>query len=140
MNARIRKTAGQGVWLGSSLKGMVETVADSQLPRVLILIDGLHVGGMERQIVELLTELRRGGRWEIIVAVLDAGGEWESEVSRLAHQFLPLRRSVRFDLAFPWRLIRHIRRSRIDLIHAWGWMSALGGLVAARFCGLPIIN
>jgi len=71
--------------------------------------------GMERQMVELLAELRRAGGGSL-PAVLDAG-EWESEAAgRAPISAAATARPFRFTFpgAHP-----HLRRHRIELIHAW---------------------
>lgn len=107
---------------------------------VLFVVDSLVAGGMERQIVELLRGLRRSGRYRVTLAVLERGGALEAEAAALAESVLPIRRRARFDVWPAVALVQHGRRAHIQLIHAFGWMSGLAGLVAARWQRVPIIN
>jgi glycosyltransferase involved in cell wall biosynthesis len=107
---------------------------------VLLVIDWMGAGGMERQIVELLKGLRRDVAVEIALAVLDSGGAFEPQAAELADVILPVRRRSRLDLAAVVGLIHHARTARVELVHAFGWMSGLAGLVAARALHIPIIN
>lgn len=109
-------------------------------PTVLLVVDRLGVGGLERQVVELLKGLRRNGRFRTALAVLDHGGELEREAARYAGTFLELRRRARYDVTPVLTLLREVRRLRVELIHAWGWMSNLAALVTARLRRLPLIN
>jgi glycosyltransferase involved in cell wall biosynthesis len=106
---------------------------------ILILIDALPAGGTERQVVYLLGGLG-GGRFEAHLAVLDHGGALQPEAERLARSLLPVRRRARFDPMPVLTLLREIPRRGIRLVHAFGWMSGLAGLIAARVLGVPIVN
>ena len=108
--------------------------------RILLLVDGLAVGGAERQAVELLKGLARSGRFAPVLGVLDRGGELEAEAAESAVEVLALRRRARFDCTPAIELIGHTRRARVRLIQAQGWMSGLAALVAARCLGLPVVN
>lgn len=108
--------------------------------RILLLIDGLAVGGMERQTVELLKGLRHSGRFAVVLGVLDRGGDLEAEAAALAIEVLRLRRRARFDWTPALALIWQARQAGVRLIHAEGWMSGLAALVAGRCLGLPVVN
>jgi glycosyltransferase involved in cell wall biosynthesis len=107
---------------------------------ILLAVDGLPIGGTERQIVELLKGLRQNGRFGARLAVLDHGGELEGAAVEAAAGVLPLGRKARFDCTPALSLIWQARRARVRLIHAFGWMSGLAGLLAARYLRVPIIN
>jgi glycosyltransferase involved in cell wall biosynthesis len=109
-------------------------------PTVLLVVDQLGVGGLERQIVELLKGLQRNGRFGTALAVLDRGGELEGEAAQYAGDFLALRRRARYDVTPVLGLLRQARRPWVDLIHAFGWMSNLAALATARLRRLPLIN
>jgi len=109
-------------------------------PTVLLVVDKLGVGGLERQVVELLKGLRRNGRFRTALAVLDHGGELEGEAAQYAGTLLELRRRARYDVTPVLTLLREMRRLRVELIHAWGWMSNLAALVTARLGRVPLIN
>ena len=107
---------------------------------ILLVVDNLFVGGTERQIVTLLKWLQRNGRFRVVLARLDHGGDFEAEATVAAADVLPLSRRGRFDWTPAVRLAWQARRAGIRLIHAVGWMSALAGLGAARCLGVPIVN
>ncbi|MEO8603113.1 MAG: glycosyltransferase family 4 protein [bacterium] len=107
---------------------------------ILLAVDGLQVGGTERQIVELIKGLKQSGRQRIVLAVLDRGGELEAEAAAHAARVLSLRRRARFDGTPAALLLWQARQAGIRLIHAVGRMSALAGLPVARCLGVPIIN
>jgi len=111
-----------------------------QRDAILLAVDGLAIGGTERQIVALLGGLQQGGRFAVTLARLDHGGELEPEAARMSVGVLPLGRKSRFDCTAALSLVWQARRARIRLIHTFGWMSGLAGLLAARSLRVPIIN
>ena len=109
-------------------------------PRILMVVDNMRIGGMERQLVALLRGLRSNGHFRPALAILDPGGELESEAIRMAELFLPLRRRARFDISPGLLLAPMARAANVRLIHVFGWMSSLVGLVTARMLRIPVIN
>jgi glycosyltransferase involved in cell wall biosynthesis len=107
---------------------------------ILLAVDSLSIGGMERQVVELVRGLKQSGRFPVVLALLDHGGDLERAAVEAAAGVLPLSRKARFDCTPALFLIWRARRAGIRLIHAFGWMSALAGLLAARCLRVPIIN
>lgn len=109
-------------------------------PTILIVVDGLPVGGTERQVVELLKGLKQNGHFKTSLAVLDQGGALQKEAASLADNILTIRRRFRFDITPFLFLIHQGRTFSVSLLHTFGWMSGFFGLVAARWLRLPIIN
>lgn len=107
---------------------------------ILIVSDDMAAGGMERQIVELIKGLKRRGNFWIMFGVLDRGGEREQEARQYADAFLPIEREWRFDISAVFSLFMLSKIHRIELIHAFGWMSGLAGLCVAKTFRIPIIN
>jgi len=108
-------------------------------PCILILIDSLSAGGMERQVIELLKGLRQGGRFRLALGVLEHGGQLEDEALSLADLVLRLQRRRRFDLSVPCALARQARVHKIRLIHAYGVVSSVAALAATRLLRVPLI-
>jgi putative peptidoglycan lipid II flippase len=117
-----------------------EKQGKKEIPCVLVLVDILGVGGTERQIIELLKGLEKNNRFRVVLGVLDRGGGREKEAVPFVEKILPVRRRARFDITPLFLLIRQIKTNKVCLIHAFGWMSCLIGLFAARWCHIPIIN
>lgn len=107
---------------------------------ILLAADSLPIGGTERQIVELLRGLRRSGRFPIALAILDNGGALERAAREQTSVILPVHRRARFDCTPALSLAWHARRMRVRLIHAFGWMSGVAGLIAARCLRVPIVH
>ena len=107
---------------------------------VLLAVDGLEIGGTERQMIALLKGLRHSGRHRVVLSVLDHGGALEAEAREHVAAVLPIRRRARFDLTPALSLLRQARRAHVGLILAVGRLSALAGLPVAHHLGVPIVN
>jgi glycosyltransferase involved in cell wall biosynthesis len=107
---------------------------------ILIVVDGLPLGGTERQVVELLCGLRRHGRYAAALAVLDPGGFFGGAAAAAAADNVDVRRRARYDVTVAQTLWSYARRTQARAIHAIGWMSGLAALGAARAARIPIIN
>jgi glycosyltransferase involved in cell wall biosynthesis len=108
--------------------------------RILVVVDGLPLGGTERQVVSLLRGLRRHGRFTAALAVLDAGGSLDCAAAAAATETVAVRRRARYDATVASRLWSYARRTGVRAIHAVGWMSGAAGLAAARAANIPIVN
>ncbi|MGB0383311.1 MAG: glycosyltransferase family 4 protein [Ardenticatenaceae bacterium] len=125
----------------SNTQSLTKNVQKNKIkPLVLVITDGMFLGGTERQIVELLKGLKQNGRFRTVLAVLDRGGVLEAEAKAFVETVLPIRRRTRFDITLVVKLIHYAHSARVSLIHTFGWMSGLAGLLAARLLRVPIIN
>lgn len=113
---------------------------NGKTPYILIITDGMFAGGMERQILELLKGLKQNKRFRTGLAVLERGGVLETQAATFAEVLLPIKRRARFDVSPVFALIYYARLMDFSLIHTFGWMSGLAGLVVAKLLHLPIIN
>lgn len=107
---------------------------------ILLAVDGMAMGGTEQQVLQLIRGLERRGRFKVVLALLDRGGELDSAAITAATAVLPVLRRARFDVAPALSIALHARRTGIHLIHAVGWLSGMAGLAAARALGVPVIN
>ena len=108
--------------------------------RILVIVDGLPLGGMERQIVALLSRLKKRGHYVVSLAVLDHGGGLDDAAAAAADQVVQVRRHFRYDITPLIPLASFVRRHRVGAIHAFGWMSGLAGLAVGRATGVPVIS
>lgn len=106
----------------------------------MVVVDGLPIGGMERQIVELLNGIKRRGHYAIALAVLDHGGGLHQAAADAAEVVVPVKRHFRYDITPALSLASFVRGHRIGAIQTFGWMSGLAGLAAARATGIPVIS
>lgn len=110
-------------------------------PAVLIVIDDMNAGGMERQVLELLKGLRSPDPGCASLAVLKPGGQLLPEALAVAPDTAVLRfgRSPS-ALAIPGRLAALARGRGARVVCCFGLVSGLLGLAAGRLCGLPVVN
>jgi len=112
----------------------------TDVPAILVVADSMRPGGTERQIVALLKGLQRNGRFRTFLVTLKHGGELEHAAARFAAGVLDVGRDGPFDVKPVVRLVQHLGREHIGLVHVFGVMSGLFGLLAARWRRLPIVN
>ena len=109
--------------------------------RVFFLIDGLEGDGAERQLCELVKGLHARPDYEPHVGVLeatDSGHAWMIEELGIPVNLFA--RASRFDLSPVSRIIRYIREKDIDIVHTYMSMGGEFGLIAGKFCGVPVIT
>jgi len=109
-------------------------------PKLLILADGMPVGGAERQIVELLKGLKSREKFFVVFGVLVKGGALESEAVRYSDFFLPLPQNYQFDISFVFSVYNLAKKHHIELIHTFGIISDIAGLFASKTLHIPYIN
>ncbi|WP_165234851.1 glycosyltransferase [Aquisphaera insulae] len=104
--------------------------------RVAMVITDLDVGGAERALVNLATQLDRG-RWEPSVIALGGEGELAVELRRAGIDCECLGGSPRRPFAVVARLIRALRRRRPELVQSFLFHANLAARLAAPFAGRP---
>lgn len=109
-------------------------------PLVFVISDDMSPGGTQRQIVELLKGIKRNKRFRAILAILSCGDVLETEVTPFVETVLPIQRRSRFDITPAFALLRHVGASGAAIVHTFGWISGLVGLLVARSWHLPVIN
>ncbi len=105
--------------------------------KVLILVDCLDNGGLERQMALLASRLPAQCRRHVVA--MD-GGPFEAY---LRERGVPVRctgAAVRFDPAPAVALARDLAAWRPDVVHSWSWMSALAAGPACRLLGIPHVD
>jgi glycosyltransferase involved in cell wall biosynthesis len=110
-------------------------------PAVLIVVDDMNAGGMERQVLELLKGLRSLDAGCASLAVLKPGGQLLSEALEIAPDAAVFRFGRRPSaLAIPGRLAAMARGRGARVVCCFGLVSGLMGLAAGRLSRLPVVN
>lgn len=114
---------------------------------ILLLVDAMIAGGMERQIVELLKGMMDDGLFAIHLGVLVEGGGRLSEAEPLASAIVRLRRASDPNLGIIVKLpyflrcfYLYVKRRNIRIIHTFGCFSDMIGVVIGNLCRIPVIN
>lgn len=110
-------------------------------PAVFVLGDSLIFGGTEGQFVETVRRLNRS-QWELHVGCVRAEGPYRSRLEAVGlHALACGPRSLRspsFVLAVV-ALARTLRRSRVRVVHSFGFYSNILGVLAARLARVPAV-
>jgi L-malate glycosyltransferase len=112
-----------------------------QRPRVLLLGDTLNFGGTEGQFAELACGLDRS-RWDPEVACVRAEGVFRDRLEAAGLRPWSLGpssfKSPRLALSI-LRLVAHLRRHAVRLVHCFDFYSNLVGVPAARLARTPAV-
>ena len=118
---------------------MVES--DSMSLNVLQLIGSFHIGGSERQAVQLARLLKERGRYRAHIACLGASGPLRDEVDRLGFGEIP-----EFPLTSFYdpnavkqvrRFARFLRERQITIVHTHDFYTNIFGMVGAALARVP---
>jgi len=104
-------------------------------PKVMHVITGLHTGGAERMLCELVLAQRDRACPPTVVSLLSGGRIFE----RLTEANVPVvdfgMRRGRPGLSVVWRLAAYIRRARPDVIQSWMYHADLAATLALWLSG-----
>ena len=102
-------------------------------------IYGLKYGGAEKLLIPLSTKVD-SERFRVMVIALTCGGPVERELRRLDVEVRVLRRDGKFRLFDLLRLIRLIKKEKVDIVHTHLQNADLWAGFAARLCGIKHIS
>lgn len=105
---------------------------------VLHIVANLSSGGVQRHLVQSLTELDHK-HLEHYVCCVTAGGVYERRLRSLGIPYRVLARRTRFDPTVILQLARLMREWRIDIVHTHNFTANAWGRVAAWLAGVPRI-
>lgn len=107
--------------------------------KVMHVTHDLHIGGLQRVVVDLATRLDPA-RYAASVCSLRDGGPLEEELQSAGIQVFHLPRTPgRTDYFSFWKLSRVLRQSRPDILHTHNTQPLLDGAVAAKLAGIPVV-
>ncbi len=114
---------------------------------ILILIDAMPAGGMERQIVELLSGMHQLDAVVFHLGVLVKGGSRQLEAQKKVNSAVPFKQALNPSWDVVWRLpllfvdlYRFVLNSNIEILHTFGCFSDLLGLAVGKTRHIPVIN
>jgi glycosyltransferase involved in cell wall biosynthesis len=107
--------------------------------KVLIVVDGIRRGGMERRMLELLKGLKRRETHEVEVLVLSKKIGYR-EIFSLGFPIHLYERKIKKDPKAFLEVYKICKSFRPDLLHSWGIMSAIYSIPATQVLGIPFIN
>ncbi|MBN2030688.1 glycosyltransferase [bacterium] len=106
--------------------------------KVLQLIEGFHLGGAEKKLLELVKHLD-GERFQTTVCSLNMGNEIQDQFHNLKNfgisvEVIP--RTKKIDIGLIFKLAKYIRSQQIDLIMTTLFYADVVGLIAGRLAGV----
>ena len=115
------------------------TLSSQDKVRILIVIDGIRRGGMERRMIELLKGLKRRQNFEVEVLVLSKQIGYQ-EIFTLGFNIRLYERKIKKDPKVFWEIFKTCRTFLPDIVHSWGIMSAIYTFPATRLLRIPFVN
>ena len=101
--------------------------------RLMMLLRGLEVGGLEKMAVDLANHLPP--RYQVTLCCYDSLGPLKSRLSPDRETvFIP--RNPGFDIFFIFRLFRFMRKRKIDILHTHNHTAFFYGTIAAWMAGV----
>lgn len=105
--------------------------------RVLIIVNSLDMGGIEKTLLLCVPNLMKRGN-ELYVCVFEKGGILEDDFKKLGVKILNIKKTNSIVLDF-FQINTLIRKNNIDLIHSRFGFSSGGFVLASLFCKIPSI-
>ncbi len=106
--------------------------------RVLYVIWSLDLGGAEQVVLNLVQSIDPK-RFEPQVLCLNGKGRYAEVLERRGIKISAMNKRPKFDPLLIPRMVRFIKKERIDLIHTHLFTSNLWGRIAAWLSGVPVI-
>ena len=107
--------------------------------KILFVIDSLSLGGVERQLVELIKGMDRH-RFEVHVVCLNyAHDSYAHLVSKMGIGISYFCRRYKYDISPVFSIFRYIQKNRVDLVHAFNNLGALFGVAGAKLSRKPVV-
>ena len=110
-------------------------------PNVLQLTGSFHLGGSERQALQVTRLLHESGRYRVHLACLDEGGPLRLEADRLGLDIPSFPLNSFYDRTMARQLLRfahHLRKHKIEVIQSYDFYTNVFGMLGASLAGVPV--
>jgi len=105
---------------------------------VLLLVNDLRIGGVERQLVELACGLDKE-RFRVIVSTLYSGQALEGDLENVPGvEVMPLNRRGKFDITAIFKLVGLLEREKVDVIQPFLSPATAFGMIASMIAATPV--
>jgi glycosyltransferase involved in cell wall biosynthesis len=108
--------------------------------KILMIIDGLKMGGTERRMLSLVKKLEETPDIKTEIAVLSKSIHYQSEIESLVSKVHLIERKPKRDPRVFFRIITLCRRFKPDIIHTWGSMPSIYAIPAKTLLNIRLIN
>jgi glycosyltransferase involved in cell wall biosynthesis len=110
----------------------------SERINVLYVIWSLQTGGAERVVADLARGLDRA-RFRAMVCCLNFKGRLAEELEREGIPVFALDKKPKLDPGVLFKLVRLMRREKVDVVHTHLWTSSFWGRLAASIARVPVV-
>jgi len=107
--------------------------------KILFFINGLHPGGRERRLLELMRYLRENDAADMELALMSHEMKYPA-VLELGIPIHYLIRKTKKDLTLWAPVLRLCRAAHPDIIHTWDSMTSVYAAPVAKICATPLVN
>jgi glycosyltransferase involved in cell wall biosynthesis len=105
--------------------------------KVLLLADNLNNGGAERQMLLLAKNIPE--TWDVFLWSIE-DGIFSGNLQQAKIKYKTSPRKFQFDISPIFDLARTVKEYQPDLLHSWGWMSTLSGILVSKIFNIPLVN
>lgn len=120
------------------MNASTETSSPPDRIRVLYIIWSLQMGGAERVVADLARGLDRTV-FEPMVCCLNFKGHLAADLEREGIPVFALDKKPKLDASLLPKLVRLMRRERVDVVHSHLWTSSFWGRMAAAVARVPVV-
>jgi len=107
--------------------------------RILFIIDGLHGGGKERQLYEIIKVLSKTPHLKTGIITFNKNGHYSNKIKELVTFFVELnKRPTRLEPFFT--IWKHIRVFEPDIVHTWDSLSSMYAYFPTKIFKLKSID
>lgn len=107
--------------------------------RIIMLIDSLRSGGKERRLLQLIKGLISKPFIEVELVIMSSIIHFK-EVHDIEVKIHTLERKSKKDVGLIFKMIKLMRKIKPDLIHTWGSMESMYGVLIGKYLQIPLIN
>ena len=118
-------------------RGILASTTETRI-NILYLIWSLGLGGAEQVVINLAKGIDKK-KFNVIVCCLNDKGIFAQEVEKEGIEVIALGKKGKFDATVLFKLIRVIKKYKIDIVHTHLWTSDFWGRIAAKLAGVPVI-
>jgi len=105
---------------------------------VLYIIWSLGLGGAEQVVINLAKGIDKK-KFNVIVCCLNDKGIFAQEVEKEGIEVIALGKRGKFDATVLFKLIRVIKKYKIDIVHTHLWGANTWGRIAAKLAGVKVV-
>jgi len=105
---------------------------------ILFIINGLGIGGAERNLYEYVKHLDRR-RYHPRVCSVGQGGPLKEDFEKLDVEVVVFPKKHKFDFTLIYKVARYIRKSKVDIVVTILFYADVIGSIAAKLAKVPVI-